>query len=100
MKCVNPKCDKEMQHRTGKYGGFWFCPLHGTISDKGVKMLLKRPRLALEDVGKTYDANVMREVKRQTLGFGFEPTDIEEWIVDNEDAADYEEDHWMNMRPY
>lgn len=92
MRCLHKNCDVEMEHRTGKYGGFWYCKSHGTFSDKRVGMSAS--------VGYPAGSNLMREIKHQTLGFGVDISELESWIVDNEDAADYEEDHWMNMRPY
>lgn len=44
--------------------------------------------------------DLMFEIERETMNLGFQTSEIERWIVDDEAAADYEEDHWMNLRPY
>jgi len=46
------------------------------------------------------DTDLLFAVKRRTMDFGIELTDLEQWYIDDPDAADYEEDHWMNVRPY
>lgn len=102
MKCPSKDCTVPMVHRYGKFGGFWVCSQHGTISDKGMEILQSMDSSHGTLCHSSIERNepVLLEVKKQTLEFGIQPTEIEEWIVDDEAAADYEEDHWMNVRPY
>ena len=47
--------------------------------------------------------DLLDKVKLQThqLDWGFSgKNNLCEWIVDSPEAADDEEDHWMNVRPY
>lgn len=102
MKCPDSSCSNIMEHRNGKFGGFWYCPQHGTISDKGIAIIEKLPSL-VEVASYSFSTEndpLMHQIHRQTMDFGVRPSELEEWIVDDEGAADYEEDHWMNLRPY
>jgi hypothetical protein len=86
-----------MEHRIGKYGGFWYCRQHGTISDKDVASILTA---IPQTTSHAPPIDLMFEIERETMDLGFQTSEIERWIVDDEAAADYEEDHWMNLRPY
>lgn len=106
MKCPSKDCTEEMVHRTGKFGGFWYCRKHGTISDKGMA-IIEKIRESSSASGKIYSYSdnpnndpLMLQIERQTLEFGVMPTELEKWIVDHPGAADWEEDHWLNSRPY
>lgn len=105
MKCIDRNCSNEMEHRVGKFGGFWYCPQHGTISDKGAAMFKKMQEHTKVQPSAPYLSNpendpVMLQIERQSLEFGVKATELESWIVDDPDAADYEDEHWMNVRPY
>lgn len=106
MKCPSKGCHEEMEHRTGKFGGFWYCRAHGTISDRGMELIQRLTgSSAAGGLAVPYNCtpesdSLMLQITRETLGFGVRPSELEEWVVDDKDAADYEDDHWMNTRPY
>jgi hypothetical protein len=92
-----------MSQRDGKYGPFLFCTAgkHGTISVEKAKLL----QLKSQSTGRiseylsttNQEHDLMFQVKKQTMLFGFQPTELEEWIVDG-DIDD--PDNWQNLRPY
>ena len=105
MRCPSKGCTETMVHRQGKFGGFWYCKVHGTISDKGMAML--QPPVVTQALSTPLPYRcspehdpLMLQIERQTLAMGIQISEVEKFIVDDEDAADYEEDHWLNTRPY
>ena len=83
-----------MEHRIGKYGGFFYCKTHGTISDKGAA-ILQRIHSIKEDP-------LMDAIKRTSVSLGKPMDELEEIIdffVDNPPENE-DEDHWMNVREY
>jgi hypothetical protein len=106
--CPNPGCNTHMEHRTGKYGGFWYCRQHGTISDARAVVVQKILDTARRSGGTTHKASpidttssdLMFQIEKQTMSFGYQPSELEKWIVDSPHGIDDDEDHWMNVRPY
>lgn len=104
FKC--PSCKTEMILRNGKYGPFFYCKDHGTISMRAAKkitVLLKRIEDEHTYVG-GYNENPLKDlIFRQSIGLG-EPmdnlTDLAKFTVDNHYDAQDNEDHWMNIRDY
>lgn len=99
-----PSCNGGMQRRTGKFGVFYYCAKHGTMSEKGAK-ILEQIRAA-RDTESTYipqTPSLDHAVRMQCLAMGpaLSPDDqnLLDWIVDG-DPEDDEEDHWKNMRPW
>lgn len=88
-----------MEHRTGKFGGFWYCKEHGTISEKEVGMIGRLALAGIADAASLQD-DLLMQIERISLEFGVKASELESWIVDDPDAADYEPDHWHNIRPY
>lgn len=96
-----------MEPRTGKYGDFFYCKTHGTISKQAVKVLLNveygpiadyvsHPALPMEDP-------LLDAVKRTGYAMGHhmdEMGQLVDFFNDMEESADWDEDHWMNVRPY
>lgn len=106
MQCISKNCQHELQPRTGRYGPFYYCPEHGTISAKGLEIFQAvtgsketSGRVSQYTPGNDID-QLMTAIKRETLGFGCSPTDLEEWIVDDEDAPDYEPENWQNTAAF
>jgi hypothetical protein len=101
LKCISDGCNVQMSHRTGKFGGFWFCPIHGTVSDKGVA-IYKVLKARTKQQGTSGTLCSWSESSTDPLGdaiardtsFGL-VGGLERWIVDGEPEDD-EEDHWKN----
>ena len=102
-----PTCHAEMEHRNGKFGGFWYCKQHGTISDIGAAILRSTQRISEVSVqrGGSYTSDPLLDaVKRKGYQLGH-PTDelgqLVDWINDPDpNDVEEEDDHWMNIRPY
>jgi len=105
-------CQKEMTQRSGKFGLFNFCPSgHGTASVQGSKLRVTgaifikmaeteqaRHELARMDVTEMPDIN--RAVLRGMASMGVFMTDMAHFIEGGREAAQDENEHWMNCRPY
>lgn len=101
MKCT--KCKTEMVERSGKFGKFLCCPKsnptdnHGTIS-------LETRAVTGQD---TYNHSSVlskdsldMQIHRQMMGFGVRMTDLDLFVEGGPEAAQDEDDHWMNTRLY
>jgi len=101
-----PTCHAEMEHRNGKFGGFWYCKQHGTISDKGVAILRSIQRTS--EISTQYSgsntSDLLDMVKRKGYELGHSTDDLGQLVdwINDPDPNDVEEDddHWMNIRPY
>jgi hypothetical protein len=113
MKC--PVCSTSMAHRAGKHGSFFVCKEHGTASIQGgnlvctgeifqwAKRISTSNRLsvdrcvAFQNASPRFDLEF--EVRKQALIFGVDITELDRFIECGQEAADDDEDHWMNLRP-
>ena len=105
-------CHKEMPQRSGKFGLFNFCPSgHGTASVQGSKLRVTgaiftkmaeaaqaRHELACMEVTEMPDIN--RAVLRGMALMDVFMNDMDHFIEGGREAAQDEDDHWMNCRPY
>lgn len=101
MKC--PTCGVEMIERTGRYGDFFYCKDHGTISARGAKLIAAIEQMNAQTSESTRAASspdLLHMVKVKSYELGQHTDDLGqlcEWIVDQNTEED---DHWMNVRPY
>lgn len=114
MKCIDKNCTREMEKRSGKFGIFYYCPDHGTISEKGVKLLeqARESRTTTGNIQNYRDVpNVdplMLEIKKQSLAFGVGLTELEKLVESDVDHKYYfgdrndddDEDDWNHTNPY
>ena len=106
MKCV--VCKSEMPQRNGKFGTFYFCKLgHGTASVQGTKLFVtgaiftKMAESREEIEGMEMEMPDLEfAVRRGMASIGFFMSDLYLFIEGGREAAQDEEDHWMNGRLY
>lgn len=115
MKC--PCCKVDMVKRQGKFGEFFYCNQHGTMSVQGTKIVttgeINRKlksftrKLKLCDVGSGFkdDLNLFQQMEQQMLSFGVRLSEIDRFIEGEtlelmQLNAQDDEDHWLNTRPY
>ena len=99
-KCPSYNCTETLQHRNGKFGGFWYCRHHGTISDRGMAILtagciISGKTSGIQSSIDVTDSNsdLLFQIKRETAAMGFGVSDLEEWVVDGNPN---DVDHWSN----
>lgn len=103
MNC--PTCGIAMIRRTGKFGPFFYCASHGTISERAAELITQLQRLRDMDVNSYYapPTDLDFEIRKQCINLGqpmsSDDQNLLDWIVDG-DPEDDEEDHWKNMRPW
>jgi hypothetical protein len=106
MKCV--VCKSEMPQRNGKFGTFYFCKLgHGTASVQGSKLFvtgaiftkIAEARKGIEGMEMEMP-DIEVAVSRGMASMGFFMNDMDRFIEGGREAAQDEEDHWMNGRLY
>lgn len=93
-----PTCHTEMILRNGKYGEFFYCAAHGTISKRAAEIIAQHQTTY---AGGLNEDPLMDAVKRTSVTLGQPLDELEqliEFVVDNPPLDD--EDHWMNTRPY
>lgn len=98
MKCI--KCKSRLIEREGKFGKFWCCP-NSTIGDnhgtfKTRQMLYNK--LYHDSIPPERDLDFL--VRKEMMTFGIEMTELDRFIEGGIEAAEDDEDHWMNTRPY
>lgn len=111
MKCL--VCSKELLPISGKFGVFFSCRGHGTISKQGTKVVATGAMLQsinqnlliskghveqYKQCSKPFDLE--QEVRNKMVGFGYYMTDLDLFIEGGDDTANDDQDHWMNLRPY
>ena len=112
MKC--PVCHQKMTSRTGRFGEFYVCKPHGTLSISNNKLV------CTGEIFKTIKNKVNSQVtavaisryhcekpidfelvvRTQMAAMGFWADDLDLFIEGGPGIADIEPDHWMNLRPY
>ena len=106
MKCLI--CKKDAIERNGKFGVFFFCAGHGTISIQGNKMFVTGKMFEVarkKEIEKMYSYEGVamqapcldRAVEREMwsiMGYGL--TSMDRFIEGGREAALDEDDHWMN----
>ena len=107
MKCLF--CKKEAVERNGKFGKFFFCAGHGTISIQNNKMRVTgkmfeaardneiEKRMYAEDGVAMQAPCIDRMVEREMwsiMGYGL--SSMDRFIEGGKEAALDEQDHWMN----
>lgn len=104
MKVKCPSCGVDMEPRTGKYGDFFYCLNHGTISKAAFKALLNAEYGPISNcVSLPNEDTLLEVVKRKGIQVGHHIDDLGQlvdWYNDNEQSAEDDDDHWMNIRPY
>lgn len=98
-----PTCVKPMELRTGKYGDFFYCREHGTVSKLAAMALTERTSTYIPTTIPMYNADLMDTVRRQGVAMGHhldETGQLVDWYNDTEIVAEGDNDHWMNTRPY
>lgn len=98
-----PSCNKPMEPRTGKYGDFFYCREHGTISKLAAMAISERTQEYKPTTVPLYNNDLMDTVKRQGVAMGHHIDELGQLIDffnDMEESAEWDEDHWMNIRPY
>lgn len=110
MKCI--VCHTEMPQRQGKFGTFSFCLSgHGTASVQGKKLRVtgaiftkmadaEQARRELARMEATEMPDINRAVLRGMASLGVFMNDMDHFIEGGREAAQDEDDHWMNCRPY
>jgi len=105
-------CHKEMLQRSGKFGLFNFCPSgHGTASVQGKKLHVtgaiftkmaeaQQARRELLRMEATETPDINRAVLRGMASMGVYMNDMDHFIEGGREAAQDEDDHWMNCRSY
>ena len=112
MKCLI--CSVDMRKISGKFGEFFACKDHGTISVQNGQVITKGEMTkALKKTSvRLYGADDFRpyekfdlelEVRKQVVELGGWIDDLDLFIEGSPEASNSEEeepDHWMNVRPY
>lgn len=112
MKCL--VCGVELRKIRGKFGEFFSCKEHGTISIQGGQVVTKGAmtkalrKIAVitrgSDEFKPYQKfDLELEVRKQAVALGGWIDDLDMFIEGSPEASNSEEeepDHWMNVRPY
>ena len=107
MKC--PVCNSQMKPCSGKHGDFFSCRDHGTLSFQGPKVfcsgdIYKKFSAGLQVKAQGFisveNIDLEFETRKQAASFGVDITELDRFIEGDEDAANDEPDHWMNVRPY
>lgn len=110
MKCL--VCHTEMPQRDGKFGLFSFCPSgHGTASVQGSKLHVtgaiyakmaeaEQARRELASMETTETPDINQAVLRGMASLGVYMNDMDHFVEGGREAAQDEDDHWMNCRPY
>lgn len=100
-----PFCRQPMELRTGKYGAFFYCRDHGTIgveAARGIKRLQAND-LAVNTPVFYREDPLLDAIKHKGVEMGHHVDDLGQlvdWFNDNEQSAEDDDDHWMNIRPY
>lgn len=110
-----PVCESAMTERNGKFGLFYVCDAHGTLSVQngrvwstgGIYKALRRKRQPLEVrttcVEQYYGdppADLELLVRAKMANMGVWATELDLFVEGGQGIADTEPDHWMNLRPY
>lgn len=101
-----PNCNTPMVLRNGKHGEFYYCGLHGTISKRVADMLWKRsvPHTRhTYNYNSTHDDALMQAITHTGMSIARHMDDLGLLVEDEIDSvarADWDEDSWMNVRPY
>ena len=101
-----PKCGTQLVIRTGKFGRFLCCPEskpgdnHGTVSLDQPAPKVTGQTIYNARYHSASDANLDQLVQRQMASFGVLMTDLDRFVEGGPETADYDEEHWTNMRPY
>lgn len=108
MNC--PSCKVKMELRTGKYGDFYYCRDHGTISKKAAAILTgqERPPPSHYAYAPSPNIDLLEEVHRMSVAFGGPVGETAELLNFLTDASveyatsgdEEDEEHWTNLRPY
>lgn len=106
MNC--PLCKTAMQKRNGKFGPFFYCQPHGTISLQGKKLHTTgeitskiKSLVTSKKVTSSCDQKDLEILVRIEMAkFGVLMNDLDLFIEGGAQAAHDEPDHWMNSRPF
>lgn len=113
MKCISKNCKREMTKRSGKFGIFYYCPDHGTISEKVIELLAqikeKSKEVNYNDKVENYrdvlnNDPLIAAIEKQTLAFGVQIPELVKFGIDHNvhfpNSELDTEDDWTLMRPY
>lgn len=103
FKC--PSCKTEMVLRNGKYGPFFYCKDHGTISMRAAKKITELLAKTEDEHGYSGGFNedpLFDSIKRTSVNLGMPQDDLQQTIDFYNDHPPFsdDEDHWMNIRDY
>lgn len=115
MKC--PCCKVDMIRRDGRFGEFFYCKDHGTMSNQGGKVVATgvikeklRERANSLQLSRTMayrleQPSLLMMTEQQTMGWGVRMDEIDRFIEGEtlelmQLQAQDDEDHWLNTRPY
>lgn len=101
FKC--PSCKTEMILRNGKYGPFFYCKDHGTISMRAAKVITASIDSDQCTNWQYIDEPFLDIIKRRSVILGRPMDDLQdlvEFYVDDPDQSQDDPDHWMNVRDY
>ena len=108
MNCL--VCRQKAIERNGKFGTFYFCPGHGTISQQGrnlkvTGLMFLKVKKYLENKSRhfaqaAYAPNLEILVEQKMASMGFFMDDLDRFVEGCAETALDEEDHWMNLRPH
>ncbi len=111
MNC--PVCGNKMRNTQGKFGEFFSCRGHGTLSvqngvvvskgeiTKALRKLQAQAQVGETETAKPYPAfDLELEVRKRAVYFGGWISELDQFIEGGPGIADTEPDHWMNLRPY
>lgn len=99
---ICPTCHTEMILRSGKYGKFFYCAAHGTISKRAAELITAHLGEPHKYAGGLNEDPLMSAVKRTSVAMCQPLDNLQQTIdfyVDHPPFTD-DEDHWMNTRDY
>lgn len=102
-----PTCQRPMVLRDGRNGEFWACAKsypgnnHGTYSVEVKVMRIDRAAVRITPYEPSQQPiDLELEVRKQVAAFGMHLTDLDRFVEGDWRDAEWDEDHWSNVRPY
>lgn len=112
-----PCCKMSMVKRSGKFGEFFYCKNHGTMSVQNGKLVatgkiklklssqVRKLKLSEISTGFQNQPKLSEQMEMQMMFFGVRMTETD-CFIEGETLelmqlnAQDDEDHWLNTRPY
>jgi len=94
------KCGAPAVVRKGRFGAFWCCPNSQPGDNHGTRAVIRAP-LDIGDAAPYPNPDLELLVRTKMVAqFGVHMSDLDRFVEGAPEDADWDEDHWSNVRPY